>query len=238
MRDAARTLRRRHPNGTRIDPPGLHELAPVRPRRALGAARRAGDRQGRDRQPDPLVQGTRHVGRDRGTRPRRCAEPRPAGRLRIGRQLRSGRGVRGRPGRRAVGRVRLARTPTAARSSACGHSARTSARSARTSTRPSRRRGTTRLRAGALLLVDGDDARISTGAATMALELTDAAGIWRAPLPSGRLRAGRQRRADQRHRVVDAPRGAGVPRRRRPGRGRPGDVAELARRTGRSTRTP
>ena len=37
---------------------------------------------------------------------------------------------------------------------------------------------------GAFMLVDGDDARISTGAATMALELTDAVG--RGDLPSPR----------------------------------------------------
>ena len=36
---------------------------------------------------------------------------------------------------------------------------------------------------GAYMLVDGDDARISTGAATMALELTDAAGRASSPPP-------------------------------------------------------
>ena len=81
------------------------------------------------------------------------------------------------------------------------------------------------------LLVDGADPRISTGAATLALEVTDAvaAGDPRRPRSVG---PGRQRRADQRRRLV-APRGAaGLPGPRRPGRDRLGDGQQLPRRPG------
>ena len=54
---------RRHPGGPPGDRPGVHRLAAVRPSRPVRAARRPGHRQGRDRQPDPLVQGARDVGR-------------------------------------------------------------------------------------------------------------------------------------------------------------------------------
>ena len=57
-----------------------------------------------------------------------------------------------------------------------------SARSARTSTRRSTAARAFADENAALLLVDGEDARISTGAATMALELTD--GVAAGALPS------------------------------------------------------
>ena len=71
------------------------------------------------------------------------------------------------------------------------------------------------------LLVDGDDPRISTGAATLALEVTDAVARGRPARPGRRLGPGRQRRADQRRRLVAARDAARLPGRRRPGRGAP-----------------
>ena len=52
------------------------------------------------------------------------------------------------------------------------------------------------------LLVDGDDPRISTGAATLALELTDAVGGGHVAAPGGHRRARRQRCARQRRRAA------------------------------------
>ena len=58
------------------------------------------------------------------------------------------------------------------------------------------------------LLVDGDDPRISTGAASLAVELTDAVEAGHLPALAVIAVPGRQRRADQRRRGVAAQRGA------------------------------
>ena len=61
-------------------------------------------------------------------------------------------------------------------------------------------RGATPRASGAQLLVDGEDPRIATGAATLALELTDAVDAGVLPRLGSRLCPGRQRRADRRRR--------------------------------------
>ena len=101
------------------DRPRLPRLAAVRPRRAVRAARRPGHRQGRDRQPDPLVQGPRDVGRRPGPGGGGEDRPRPPDRLRVGRQLRPGRRLRGPRARDPGRRVHLApREPAQGRADA------------------------------------------------------------------------------------------------------------------------
>ena len=109
------------------------------------------------------------------------------------------------------------------RSPGCGPSARRSSNRARTSTTPAAPRRPMPREHGAELLVDGDDPRISTGAATLALEVTDAveAGLLPAlavasvPVGNGALINGVG--SWLRHAAPASP------RRRHPGRGAPRD---------------
>ena len=117
----------------------LPRLAPVRPRGPVAASRRAGHRQGRDPQPDPLVQGPGDV--DRG--------PALAGEGRIGPDRavvcasagNFGQGVAYAARALGVPAVMFAsRNANRARSSGCARSAPRSSRWGRTSTRPVGRR--------------------------------------------------------------------------------------------------
>ena len=137
--------------------------------------------------------------------------PRAARRRGVGRQFRPGRRLRGSGAWRTGRRVLLdAREPRQDRADAGlgrdGHRVRRRLR---------RRPGASEAYATehvAELLVDGDDVRISTGAATLALEVTDAVEAGRPAGARRRGRPGRQRRAHQRRRVVAAPCRARVPR--------------------------
>ena len=189
-----------------IDPVFTRSPA-VRPRGLERAARRPGHRQGRDRQPDPLVQGPRDLGR------RSTAWRGRAGSARIGRSSCASAGNFGQGvayAARALGvprrRVRLdAREPRQGRADAGARRGRSS-RSARTSTRPgqrrrryaarARRRAPRRRRRPA----DLDRRRDAGPRADRRGRRRPSAGA------GGRRGAGRQRRADQRRRVVAAPR--------------------------------
>ncbi len=151
-----------------------------------------GHRQGRDGQPDPLVQGPRDVDR------RPC--PGGGGEDRTG-SRRSSRVSAGNFGQGVAYAARALGVPAvifASRNANRGKVERMRAlgadghrRSGRTSTRPAARREAYAAEHDAELLVDGDDPRISTGAATLALELTDAVEAGDLPAPGGHRRAGR-----------------------------------------------
>ena len=192
-----------------------------------GAARRAGHRQGRDGQPDPLVQGPRDV--DRGHTPwQGRGGSAPTGRSSASRPATSGRASPTRPGRSGIPAIvftsRHANRGKVERMRALG------AEVIEVGEDFDSARGASEAYAAehpVELLVDGDDPRISTGAATLALELTDAVAAGDLPAPvvasipvgNGALinGVGSWLRA----------RAAGLPRRRRPGRGRRGDGPEL-----------
>ena len=124
--------------------------------------------------------------------------------VRVGRQLRAGRRLRGSGARRTGRRVHVAQREPRPSSPGCGPSARRSSSPARTSTTPGRRPRRTPTEHAAELLVDGDDPRISTGAATLALEVDRRDRGGRPARAGGGLGPGRQRRAHQRRRVVAA----------------------------------
>ena len=188
--------------------PGSIRPSPARPSTSTTAcppARRAGHRQGRDGQSDPLVQGPRDV--DGGRRPGGGGEDRPrTARSSAPRPATSARASRTRPARSAsLPSCSPRSTPTAARSRGCGRSARRSSRSgedfdaaraaseayaARASGRAARRRRRS---------ADRD-----RGRRAWPLELTDAVAARPPAGARGHRRAGRQRGADQRHRVVAA----------------------------------
>ncbi len=157
-------------------------LAPVRPRGPVAAARRAGHRQGRDGQPDPLVQGPRDVGRrpppGRGGEDR----PRPADRRGVGRQLRAGRRLRG--ARRSASRPSCSRRCNAnpGKVDADARARRDGPRGrGRTSTRPSPRSEAYAAEHAGRAARRRRRSGISTGAATMALEVTDAVAAGHLP---------------------------------------------------------
>ena len=179
----------RDPRRPRVDRPGLPRLAAVRPRGPVGAARRAGHRQGRDRQPDPLVQGPRHVARGPG-----LAEAGPdrdgSADRRAPRPGNFGQGVAyaARGARPPDRRLRLAATPTPARSTGCGRSAPRSSRSGEDfdGARAGGRRP--RAEAGASCSSTARTRGSRPAPATMALELTDA-------VEAGRLAGARGHRS-------------------------------------------
>ena len=177
----ARTHRRRHPRRPRHDRPGLHRLAAVRPRGPVGAGSasrsssrsRPSTRSARSRAAGRGSRSTRWRGRGPSARPGRSSSRRPAT------SARASPTPRGRSASSASSSRRATRT--AARSAGCARSGRPSSRSGRTSTTPAPAAAAYVADHDAHLLVDGEDPRISTGAATMALELTDAVAAGHLP---------------------------------------------------------
>ena len=213
MRDALVAVSELTPEAIRArigrDRPGLHGTRRSTSTRACprGSASRSWSRS----RPSTRSARSRAAGRGspmRGLAGEGSDRTGPAGRVRLGRQLRPGRRVRRtgprRPGRRVLLDARQSREGRPdARARRDGDRGR-----ATTSTTRAAARRRTRPSTGPQLLVDGDDPRISTGAATLALEVTDAVEAGALPMPVARSGAGRQRRADQRRRLVAAARRA------------------------------
>ena len=186
-----RARTRGDPRRPRPDRPASSRDSPaVRPRGpvARGSACRSSSRS------RPSTRSARSRAAARGSAVARAGgggedRPRPAGR-RAPRPATSGRASPTRPARSASRPSCSPRaTRTAARSSGCARSARRSSRSGEDFDAARAASEAYAAEHPVELLVDGDDPRISTGAATLALELTDAVAAGDLPAPAVVVRA-------------------------------------------------